>query len=406
MSSRYVKSIAFSALCLVMGSAYGAPTTLNGLLDHIEGISPEILKARSRYEVTQQSLVQASQIPNPELGVGNWRGKAASQTWKQTDITITQPIELGGKRGSRIDVAESEIKQATVELNALVAETRLRALFILYRVRQLKDEINVLTEAKETFTHLVGNYRRRPQLSPEQGTTLFNFELALNDCELKLEDANAEFNQLEGDVKLLTGFSIAEISSLLPARKKTWPELNIARELNSPSMRILSAQAELSENELKLAKADVWPTVSIGPSYTMQNQFGEQANILGVVINFPIPVLNQNNGARAIAAKNLTTSRKLYQIEKSILEVRRENLTKTYLSSSKVLGAQADRGSLYKRHGQVESHFLKGLISSPLVLESHRQMFENQRLYHDREIKTLDVYYQLVLLEGGKIEGI
>jgi hypothetical protein len=41
-----------------------------------------------------------------------------------------------------------------------------------------------------------------------------------------------------------------------------------------------------------------------------------------------------------------------------------------------------------------------------MVLESHRQMFENQKLYHDREIRTLDVYYQIVLLEGGKIEGI
>jgi hypothetical protein len=100
------------------------------------------------------------------------------------------------------------------------------------------------------------------------------------------------------------------------------------------------------------------------------------------------------------------TSRKLYQIEKSVLEVRREALMKTYQSSSKVLAAQADRSALHRRHGQVETHFLKGLISSPMVLESHRQMFENQKLYHDREIRTLDVYYQIVLLEGGKIEGI
>lgn len=381
------------------------PVSLNGLLDHVETISPEIQKAKSQYEVIKQRMILAGQIPNPEVGIGSWQGRANSQKWGQTDISITQPVELGGKRGSRMDVAGAEIKQAEVEVSVISAQLRLKALFAFFRYRQLNDEIENLNEATKTFSHLMQNYKNRPQLSPEQATTLFNFQLARNDYELKLEQVITEKNLLESDIKVMTGFYVREIENLIPKRSRNWPDYNGSQNLNAPTLRMLSAQTEVSEKELQLAKADVWPTVNIGPNLTLQNQFGEKANILGVVISFPIPVLNQNDGAKAIAAKSISTNRKLNNIEKSVLEVRREALLKTYSSSSKVLEKQADLSDLHRQHGQIEERFLRGLITSPLVFESHRQMVDNLQLYHDRELKTLEVYYQLVLLEGGKVEG-
>ena len=398
-------TLLFLSLVPIVASAQSRPANLNELLDRVETISPEIQKARSQYEIIKQRMILAGQIPNPEIGIGGWKGRANSRQWSQTDISITQPIELGGKRGSRIDVAEAEIKQAEVDVSVLSAQLRLNALFKLFRYRQLIDEIEIVNEAKMTFTHLMQNYKKRPQLSPEQATTLFNFQLASNDYELKLEQAIAEKNFLEGDIKIMTGFSIQEIQNLIPLRAKKWPVFNGNINLNAPTLRMLSAQTELSEKELQLAKADVWPTVNIGPNLTMQNQFGDKANILGVMISFPIPILNQNDGARAIAAKSISTNRKLYNVEKNVLEVRRENLRKIYSSSSKVLEKQADFSELHRQHGEIEERFLKGLITSPLVFESHRQMVDSQQLYHDRELKTLEVYYQLVLLEGGKVEG-
>lgn len=378
---------------------------VNQLLDHVEGLSPDIQKAKATFEVTKQRLTEAKQIPNPELSFGNWSGKAASQKWKQTDITLTQPVELGGKRGNRMNVAESTINQATVELLALTAEVRLKTLFLIYRFRQIQDEASLLKEAHETFSNLVNNYKRRPQLSPEQSTSLFVFELTNKNYDLLIEETVSEYNSLVSEIKILTGYDVVDLAKLLPRRALTWPKFDASKDINSLSLKVISAQTALAENQLKLAKADVWPTVSIGPSYTMQNQFGSQANILGVVFSFPIPVLNQNDGAKSIAANTINSTKKFYEIEKSISENRRINLLKTYQSSVKVLEVQADDTSLHKKHKEIENNFLRGLITSPLVIDSHRQMFEIQRLYHERELKTLDVYYQLVLLQGGKVEA-
>lgn len=389
----------------MMSFAATKPQNINELFEHVESMSPEIQKAKNNLEVVKQRLTLAGQIPNPELSIGSWNGRAGSKKWKQNDITITQPLEFGGKRGSRIDVVEAEIKQTNIELTALVAQVRLKVLFTLYRLRQLKEELDLLIEAKKTFTHLVANYKNRPQLSPEQSTSMFIFELAGNDYELKVEESYAELNALESEAKVLTGFSYDDLAAILPQKITKWPVLQSLKEINSPSLRSITAQTQLSESELELAKADAWPTVSIGPSYTAQNQFGEHANILGVVVSFPIPVLNQNNGAKAIALKSIVANRKLFEIEKSVLETRRINLAKTYSSSSKVLESQSNGKDLHDKHVKVENNFLRGLISSPLVIESHRQIYENQKLYHLRELQTLDVYYQLVLLAGEKVEG-
>lgn len=378
---------------------------IDDFLDHIESLSPDVVKARVNLEVVRARRVQAAQIPNPEVSVGNWSGKARSQTWKQTDVTLTQPFELGGKRKNRITLAEAEAKESQLDFLILSAEVRLKVLFSLFRIRQIKDEITTISEARQTFRNLVASYKKRPQLNPEQSTSLFVFGLTVNEYELLLEEVTTELNFLEADLKLLTGAGLEAVENILPPRIKKWPVAGGGGELNSLSLQALSARVETSKQELELAKADVWPTISIGPSYTMQNQFGDQANILGVVVNLPLPILNQNRGAKAIATQKIIANRRFVEVEKNVLNVRRFALLRSYTSSSKILESQRDTN--FKRdHGRIEQNFLRGLLNSSLVIESHRQNVDAQKLFHARELKALDYYYQLVLLDGGKIRGI
>lgn len=379
---------------------------INQFLEEVESLSPEVQKSKLNLEVAKQRLIQSAQIPNPEITLGSWQGHANAQGWKQRDYTLAQPIELGGKRGSRLEVSEAELNKNKIDLNALTAEVRLKIIFYLYRLRQLNEEIKLINEAKITFLNLEKNYKKRPQLSPEQTTSLFIFNLSAKDYDLTLEDAKNELNLLEGEIKILTKYDIGDLARIIPQRQKKWPKLNGPIEINSPTLRSISAQVEISEKELNLAKADAWPTINIGPSLTVQNQFGEQANILGFIVTIPLPILNQNNGAKAIARTSINANRKLFEIEKSAQSIRRISLAKSYLSSIKVLESQMSEKGIYSNHTEIEKNFINGLISSQLVIEAHRQIIDNQKLYHLRELKTLDVYYQIVLLEGGRIEGI
>lgn len=396
----------YATIMLLTNQSFAGETlvSIKQLLDQAETLSPMVKKARANLDITEQEITQAKVIPNPEIVFGNFAGRAGSRKWGQTDITLLQPIELGGKRSSRVGVAESLIKGGRAEFDLAVAEVRLNTLSLLYRIRQIKDEISLLKEAQTTFSKLVGNYRKRPQLSPEQSTSLFLFQLAFKDYELQEENVLSEMNLLEAELKQLTGHSIAEISHLLPIRKKAWPQIPNSNQLESPYLRVLRAQTDVAEQQLRLAKADAWPTLNIGPSFTSQNQFGEKANIWGLSLSFPLPVLNQNNGAKAIATASMVSGQKRYEIEKSVQETKREALRANYQSSVEVLLTQTSDVDLHRKHEEIESFFLKGLISSPLVIEAHRQMFENKKLFHQRELVTLESYYQVVLLDGGKVE--
>lgn len=402
-----MKALFLWCLFLFSVSASGSQQfeKIDDLLDHVESLSPDIIKSKVNLEVIRARRVQAAQIPNPEVSVGNWSGKAGSQTWKQTDVTLTQPIELGGKRKNRISLAEAEARESQLDFLILSAEVRLKVLFSLYRIRQIKDEITTISEAQQTFRNLVANYRKRPQLNPEQSTSLIVFGLTENEYELLLEDVTTELNFLEAELKLLTGVGFEEVERILPPRLKKWPVAGGEGILNSLSLQALNARVDSSQRELDLAKAEVWPTVSIGPSFTMQNQFGEEANILGIVVNLPLPILNQNKGGRTIATQKIIADRKFVEVEKDILSGRRFALMRSYVSSSKILESQREIN--FKRdHSRIEQNFLRGLLNSTLVIESHRQYVDAQKLYHARELKALDYYYQLVLLEGGKVKGI
>lgn len=383
-----------------------APTSINQLLDQAEMASVDVRKALTEFEVTKEGITEASMIPNPELTLGQWSGRAGGKKWGQTDVTLLQPIELAGKRGKRIDRANAQVKGMKAQIDQVVAEVRLQTLSLLYRLRQVNDELEFLAEAQTTFSRLVSNYRKRPQLSPEQSTSLFLFDLAVKDYDLQKQEFIREVKLIGAELKQRTGFEIADVTHLLPPRKKIWPKNLSGQQLESPYLRVLRAQTEASEMDLKLARADAWPTLNIGPSYSAQDQFGEKANVWGIVLSFPLPVLNQNDGAKALASTGLAASKRRFEIEKTSQENYRQAHLDSYLSSIAVLEAQASDGNMHKKHEEIESFFLRGLISSPLVIEAHRQMFENKKLYHERELETLEAYYQIVLLDGGKVEEL
>lgn len=183
-----------------------APASINQLLDQAEMASVDVRKALTEFEVTKEGITEASMIPNPELTLCQWSGRAGGKKWGQTDVTLLQPIELAGKRGKRIDRANAQVKGMKAQIDQVVAEVRLQTLSLLYRLRQVNDELEFLAEAQTTFSRLVSNYRKRPQLSPEQSTSLFLFDLAVKDYDLQKQEFIREVKLIGAELKQRTGF--------------------------------------------------------------------------------------------------------------------------------------------------------------------------------------------------------
>lgn len=405
----------YAKFCVVLVAALFAATqvraevqsvnSVDDFLKRVEDMAPELQLGRSEISVNEKLVDRAGQFLNPDVTFGSWRGNANNLDWKQTDISVLQPIELGGKRSGRIEYARAQAELARGGLSKSRNDVRASALLTLHRLRQLLYEKTLIEEAQVAFDKLIKSFKRRPQLSPEQSTSLFLFQMAKRDYDLQHTEALNELQTLNTEVRRISGLEVAQVVPILPKKVEAWPQINNTGELRSPELQIAKARVELSKSELNLAKSESWPTPSIGPSYTDQNQFGEQAKVWGVVVSTKLPLLSTNQGGRAAARETVNLNERSLQFATNKLELDRANLLASYNTSIGTLKATNVDDTIHKKHEQIESYFLRGLVNSALVIEAHRQILDSQRTYNSSELNTLDKYYRIRIIEGTFLEG-
>ena len=98
--------------------AQGQPLTLQTAQARALEANPTIIAARFKRNVGEASLGVAGQRLNPELTYETER-EAPRQA-----IGVAFPIELGGKRGRRMDLARAGVDAANADIEAAIAEVR------------------------------------------------------------------------------------------------------------------------------------------------------------------------------------------------------------------------------------------------------------------------------------------
>src|SRR5438477_4967242 len=94
------------------------PLTLDEAFALAAANNREITAARLRRAIDEAGIDVARERPNPDL-----RYEQAKETPHQS-LTASQPIELGGKRGRRIALAEAVMRTGEAELARTQAEVR------------------------------------------------------------------------------------------------------------------------------------------------------------------------------------------------------------------------------------------------------------------------------------------
>ena len=106
---------------VVTAPAAGASLTLDEALSRAVDANPTLRAAAHEVSAVDATILQARTRPNPALQglVEDLRNAT-----RITTVQINQPIELGGKRGARIAVAEKNRSAASLALDVQRAEIR------------------------------------------------------------------------------------------------------------------------------------------------------------------------------------------------------------------------------------------------------------------------------------------
>lgn len=369
----------------------------------------ELLAVRKEVDAARAMVRQAALRANPQVGAGGSRQLNGSDNSVMVEGVL--PLELGGRRESRVRVAEREVEVREAMLadreRMLAAEVRMKFGEVLAEILKLGFNDDQLNASRRGYRLVAARVEEGRTAPLEQNMTLVevNRLLSLREAaEGRVQVAMLELKNIIGMEPvepLRVRGDFIELIGALP----TLPEATELALGARPDLRAARSAEALAEAQIEQARAEARPDASLRAGYQRMKQgfmlngideHGRPAPIemtshsvtFGVMID--LPVRNKNQGmieaavAQAEAAKRrrefleLTIRREVaaayarYDKASRAMEIFRtgvrgqadanlEVIRQTYELGSKTL---LDYIAEQRRYFEVESEFVDAILST------------------------------------------
>lgn len=265
----------------------------------------ELASYKADLDAASLKLQHAGLPPNPELGVewDNLGGDLPEGDSKETTISLSQPVEIGGKPSARKNKGQAEIlrlqQEQTVAWLDIAAEVRIAFVEVL----NARERFALQQEAEKNASNLVNITREQVVAGKIAGTEetrakarmaearaeIQKFKRLLTDAELNLATVLAQ-----PDGTPLTAEGDITIDTPVPDQQVLLAEIK-----NSPVLALRRSESKLAQTNLSLEQANAWsdPTLSLAVRDTPD----EDARAVAVGISIPLPLFQRNQSALAEA---------------------------------------------------------------------------------------------------------
>lgn len=327
------RSPAFSRTIAAFCAVLAAPFALADSLSLPQAIAnamahnPDMAAARQEIGIAEGARRQAGLIPNPEL---SWEVEDTRRDTSTTTVTLSQPLELGGKRGARIEVARvgQSLAQMTLEqqVNTLRAEV-VQAFHGALRAQTAVELAQQSLDLTERGLRVVEGRVRAGKSSPVEATRA---EVQLAEARLQLSRARSEKSNAYRQLAQVTGSTADGVERLdAPSLSPGLPPaeaLLLNRLQDTAELRQAVAQIEQNDAALGSEKAQRIPnlTLSLGSQYDRAER--ERVNVVG--LSLPLPLFDRNQGNVLAAARRADQARDL----RNAVELRLRGETRTALN--------------------------------------------------------------------------
>lgn len=277
----------------------------------------DLAAERERRAFALAGIQVAKERPNPTLGF------SASRDAPHEGATLDQPLELGRKRGRRIEVAKGESALTDLEIVALERQVR-HSVRDAYYQAEFKRAVSV---QKAELLSLARRLREIAQARfdagdvPQLEVVQADLEVARADAELQLarqeeEVAGSRLNALLNEPKD-THWELADTLESLPA-VSSLEELDARAFRSNPDLQSVRQKAAIEQARTNLLHAERIPDLSAGIGADFNNPGSYTAGLRGQ-FSMAIPIFSRNQGeiAQSVATQH-QISRQLLAQQKTI----------------------------------------------------------------------------------------
>lgn len=391
-------AIAASALPAM---AQAAPLTLERALQSAFAHNPNLAAAQWEIGVAEGDRQQAGLIPNPQV---SWEAEDTRRRSRTTTLMLSQPLELGGKRGARIEVAERTQDAAGIELERRRNELRADVFQAFYnstiaqqRLLLTEQSLQLAERGLRVAQGRINAGKAAPVEAMRAQVQLSQVRLELRRAERDQATAYQQLAQVTGAPQA-TFTRVEEPTTALPAIAS--PQTLLDRLPTTAELRLARLQINQKEASLGLEKALRIPdlTVSIGSQYSETDR--ERVNLLGV--SMPIPLFNRNQGNVLAAARRTDQARDLRNASELRLRSEVQSGLEQWATANTEVNAfnQVILPAAQSAVDTATRGFEMGKFNFLDVLDAQRTLFEARSQYLQAVADSTDAWVRIERIYG------
>jgi cobalt-zinc-cadmium efflux system outer membrane protein len=398
-----ILAFAWASPAVAQAQPDGIPLTRQRVAELVK-TAPAAQVAKSEVGVSRAAVTAAGTISldNPLIsGLGGVRFNPGGDRTFNGVATLSWPVDLGGKRGTRLDAAQAQ-HRAAIDL-ASAEERRLLLGAMLLHAAVLRDVRQVAIAAQRHSLsgrlYAAAQRRRAAGSVPELDVALAALQ--------EMRDASAEASAAgarDGDeLALATLLGIGErpkvTGSLVPSEEAPPLPGLLKRAEQRADVRAASAALGAARAKAERERAARFPTISILAQYERDDQ--SDIGLVGLAV--PLPILNANRTEVLTSAAEVGTAKaRAAQIRTQATGQLRE-LYARYLATRAAVDSLAPTAALATRSVSLATRgYELGENDLASVLLVWREAVQAEEGLLEAEHRHAAVKIELLII-GGKI---
>jgi cobalt-zinc-cadmium efflux system outer membrane protein len=404
IAPKVVAAVMFALLLPISVSTHaGQALSLPGAIATAFAQNPELAAARWEIGVAEGDRVQAGLIPNPEL---SWEVEDTRRNTSTTTVLLSQTLELGGKRGARIDLATRGQSAAQIELERRANDLRADVMQAFYAAARAQTGVQLAQASQQLAERGLAVAQGRIRAGKSSPVEATRAEVQLAETRLQVKRAEtvraSSYRELATAMGAATpAFERLEVEPLTTDALPPAPPLLAVLNQSAP-MRLAEAQIARQEAALGSERAQRIPdlTVSVGSQYAREDR--ERVNVVGV--SMPLPLFNRNQGNVLSASRRADQARDLRNAVELRLRSQVESALDLWVTASREVEAfnqvilpsaqnavdTATRGFEMGKFG-----FLEVLDAQRTLIEARGQYLQSLAMATDAQVSVARIYGDL-----------
>lgn len=281
--------VGLAVLCAWPLRAGAAPIlTLDAAIARAVAHNPTLRATARDLDIAAGQQLQAGARPNPEL---SYLAEGIPRDGRTTTILLSQPIELGGKRGARMTLAERERDLATADLAMQRNSLRANVVSAFFDVLTSQERVVLAQSSLDLAQQVAGTVGKRVtagKVSPVEETRA---QVAAASAKIALRQADNDLALARRRLAATWGSDVPEATELATPATPSGPPAPV-----TAAPQVARARSEVARQQALAAveRSRRYPDLTVSVGTKRDEQSGIRQTVVGVAL--PLPLFDRNQG--------------------------------------------------------------------------------------------------------------